>query len=78
MMSTMSIRSAVNAVNLVNAVNAVQYAPPPGGVAKAKHDITFALIPSDDFGEIIDNASAKVAGSWLIKVDGTWNVPTTL
>jgi hypothetical protein len=41
-------------------------------------EITFALIPSDDFGEIIDNASAKVAGSWLIKVDGTWNVPTTL
>jgi hypothetical protein len=52
----MSIRSAVNAVNLVNAVNAVQYAPPPGGVAKAKHDITFALIPSDDFGEITDHA----------------------
>jgi hypothetical protein len=52
--------------------------PPSGGVAKATHEITFALIPSDDFGEIIDNASAKVAGSWLITVDGTWNVPTTL
>jgi len=50
--------------------------PPSGGVAKATHEITFALIPSDDFGEIIDNASAKVAGSWLITVDGTWNVPT--
>ena len=46
--------SAVNAVNLVNSVNAVKYAPPPGGVAKAKHEITCALIPSDDFGEITD------------------------
>ena len=50
----MPIRSAVNAVNLVNSVNAVKYATPPGGVAKAKHEITCALIPSDDFGEIID------------------------
>ena len=54
MTSTMSIRSAVNAVNLVNAVNAVTKAPPSGGVARASHEITFDLIPSDDFGEIID------------------------
>jgi hypothetical protein len=44
----------------------------------ATDQITFTLIPRDDFGEIIDNTSAKVAGCWLIKVNGTWNVPTTL
>ncbi len=56
MTSTRSILSAVNAVNLVNTVNAVKYAPPSGGVAKANDEIAFALIPNDDFGEIIDNA----------------------
>ncbi|MEK0426472.1 MAG: hypothetical protein RJB11_2563, partial [Planctomycetota bacterium] len=46
----MSILSAVKAVNLVNAVNAVNNGPPPGGVARAAHEVTLALIPSDDFG----------------------------
>ncbi|MFN9508207.1 MAG: hypothetical protein ACK6AO_04280 [Planctomycetota bacterium] len=50
----MSIRSAVNPVNLVNHVNAVTKAPPSGGVARDNDEITCALIPSDDFGEIID------------------------
>jgi hypothetical protein len=55
----MSILSAVKAVNLVNAVNAVNNGPPPGGVARAAHEVTLALIPSDDFGEIIDNRPPK-------------------
>jgi hypothetical protein len=29
--------------------------PPLGGVERAAHEVTLALIPSDDFGEIIDN-----------------------
>ncbi len=56
MTSTRSILSAVNAVNLVNTVNAVKYAPPSGGVASDSYEIALALIPNDDFGEIIDNA----------------------
>jgi hypothetical protein len=54
----MSILSAVNAVNLVNAVNSVNNGPPPGGVARAAHEVALALILSDDFVEIIDNAAA--------------------
>jgi hypothetical protein len=53
--STTSILSAVNAVNLVNAVNSVNNGPPPGVVERAIYEVTLALIPSDDFGEIIDN-----------------------
>jgi hypothetical protein len=45
----MSILSAVNAVNTVN------NGPPLGGLERAAHEVTLALIPSDDFGEIIDN-----------------------
>jgi hypothetical protein len=51
----MSILSAVNAVNLVNAVDSVNNGPPLGGLERAAHEVTLALIPSDDFGEIIDN-----------------------
>ncbi|MFM2012390.1 MAG: hypothetical protein RLZZ396_1174 [Planctomycetota bacterium] len=32
--------------------------PPSGGVARVAHDVTIAPIPSDDFGEIIDNGYA--------------------
>jgi hypothetical protein len=62
MMPTWSIRSAVNAVNLVNvvnAVNAVENRPPPGGVERANNQMTIALTPSDDFGEIIDNRATR-------------------
>jgi len=55
MTSTRSILSEVNAVNLVNAVNAVENRPPPDGVERANNQMTIALVPSDDFGEIIDN-----------------------
>jgi hypothetical protein len=30
--------------------------PPPGGVAGAAYEVTVALIPRDDFGEIIHTA----------------------
>ncbi|MFN5101737.1 MAG: hypothetical protein ACK5GJ_02965 [Planctomycetota bacterium] len=40
----------------INNVNAVKYAPPSGGVASDSYEIALALIPNDDFGEIIDNA----------------------
>jgi hypothetical protein len=30
--------------------------PPPGGVATNAHEVTMALIPRDDFGEIIYTA----------------------
>ena len=33
-------------------------APPLGGVAKSAHEGMFALVPSGDFGEITDTASA--------------------
>jgi hypothetical protein len=29
--------------------------PPPGGLAATAHRVTIALVPSDDFGEIIDH-----------------------
>jgi hypothetical protein len=35
-----------------------EIAPPLGGVAKSAHEGTFALVPSGDFGEITDTASA--------------------
>ncbi|MEY2613672.1 MAG: hypothetical protein RL069_2484 [Planctomycetota bacterium] len=58
-MSTMSILSAVNAVIIVNAVKMPSKTrPPSGGLARVAHDVTIAPIPSDDFGEIIDNGSA--------------------
>ena len=42
--------------SILSAVNAVKYAPPSGGVASDSYEIAIALIPNDDFGEIIDNA----------------------
>jgi hypothetical protein len=32
--------------------------PPPGGLAATTHEVTIALVPSGDFGEITDNAAA--------------------
>jgi len=32
--------------------------PPPGGVVGAAHEVTMALIPRDDFGEIIYTVAA--------------------
>jgi hypothetical protein len=40
--------------------------PPSGGVATTAHEVTIALIPSDDFGEIIDQGppAADASGFW--------------
>jgi len=43
--------------------------PPSGGVEREAHEVTIALIPSDDFGEIIDTRTpaTDIQARWAAK-----------